>query len=153
MGYKYEDAAALATTWGYTVTEAKAAMFNKYLNVGEEGLRDALRASNAPSVVNPGGATVDPAATHASRPLHYCDAKAVAAMWGVDVTTAKASLQALLDLGDRDQVVTYLSAMDERRRTKIMTEFNKDDPTVAAGLLEALRMRGTELRTAGEPAS
>ena len=72
---------------------------------------------------------------------------------GMKAKDAKASLQALLDLGDRDQVVTYLSSMDERKRTKIMTEFNKDDPGVAAGLLEALRMRGTELRDAGEPAS
>lgn len=79
--------------------------------------------------------------------------KTLATYEGMKAKDATASLQALLDLGDRDQVVTYLSAMDERKRTKIMTEFNEADPGVAADLLEALRTRGTELRDAGEPAS
>ncbi|MCA9299478.1 MAG: hypothetical protein KDA28_10450 [Phycisphaerales bacterium] len=41
-----------------------------------------------------------------------------------------------------DQVVSYLNAMDERVRTKIMTEFAKDDPAMAKDLLERLRVRG-----------
>jgi hypothetical protein len=38
--------------------------------------------------------------------------------------------------------VEYLNAMDERARGKIMAEFAKDSPAVAAELLEILRMRG-----------
>jgi hypothetical protein len=38
--------------------------------------------------------------------------------------------------------VEYLNAMDERARAKIMAEFAKDAPAVAAELLELLRMRG-----------
>lgn len=36
----------------------------------------------------------------------------------------------------------YLNAMDERARTKIMSEFAKDDPRLAVDLLEALRRQG-----------
>ena len=39
-------------------------------------------------------------------------------------------------------VVAYLSAMQERQRNKIMAEFEKEDPALAAGLLERLRTRG-----------
>lgn len=45
--------------------------------------------------------------------------------------------------------VEYLNAMDERARGKIMTEFAKDSPAVAAELLEILRMRG-RVATSGE---
>lgn len=41
-----------------------------------------------------------------------------------------------------DLVVAYLAAMQERQRNKIMTEFEKEDPAVAAALLERLRTRG-----------
>lgn len=36
----------------------------------------------------------------------------------------------------------YLNAMDERARTKIMSEFAKDNPKLAVDLLEALRKQG-----------
>jgi hypothetical protein len=39
-------------------------------------------------------------------------------------------------------VVAYLNAMQERQRNKIMAEFEKEDPALAAGLLERLRTRG-----------
>lgn len=39
-------------------------------------------------------------------------------------------------------VVGYLDAMDERPRSKIMAEFMKTDPTLAAELLEHLRRKG-----------
>ena len=42
----------------------------------------------------------------------------------------------------RTVVVEYLNAMDERARTKVMTEFAKSDPALAAQLLESLRKRG-----------
>lgn len=38
--------------------------------------------------------------------------------------------------------VEYLNAMEDRARTKVMTEFAKDDPALAARLLESLRKRG-----------
>jgi hypothetical protein len=42
-----------------------------------------------------------------------------------------------------DQVVAYLNAMEDRTRTKIITEFQKQDPALAAELLERLRTRAT----------
>ncbi|MED5370672.1 MAG: hypothetical protein VX899_06650 [Myxococcota bacterium] len=99
MGYTVADAEALAQNWGYTTQEAKAAMFNKYLNVGEKGLVEALKASNAPTVMKPPAA---PPPAQDGPKMQYCDAKVVAAMWGIDVTTAKASLQGKLDGGRRD---------------------------------------------------
>lgn len=41
------------------------------------------------------------------------------------------------------KVVQYLDAMEERPRTKIMTEFTKDDPALAGRLLAELRDKGT----------
>lgn len=43
-------------------------------------------------------------------------------------------------------VIEYLNAMDERVRTKIMTEFSKDDPALATELLDGLRRRGQVAR-------
>lgn len=40
------------------------------------------------------------------------------------------------------QVVSYLNAMDEGMRAKVIQEFLKDDPKLAAELLEKLRVRG-----------
>jgi hypothetical protein len=47
-----------------------------------------------------------------------------------------------------DLVVAYLNAMQDRQRNKIIAEFEKDDPALAAGLLERLRTRG--IAAAGE---
>jgi hypothetical protein len=41
--------------------------------------------------------------------------------------------------------------MDERARGKIITEFTKDDPALAAELLEALRRHGQFARVDGAP--
>ena len=77
---------------------------------------------------------------------------------------AKATLQAMIDAdggnattggtgaaakasptaGGRKQVVTYLTAMDEEMRSKVMAEFIKTDPRLAAELLEQLRTRGID---------
>ena len=51
-------------------------------------------------------------------------------------------LQELLDLKQVDQVVSYLNAMQERTRTKIIDEFIKSDPKMATDLLERIRTRG-----------
>lgn len=41
------------------------------------------------------------------------------------------------------QVLAYLDAMEDKTRTAIMSEFAREDPGLAARLLEALRIRGT----------
>jgi len=43
----------------------------------------------------------------------------------------------------RMQVLSYLDAMSDKARTAVLTEFVKDDPRLAAELLEGLRIRGT----------
>jgi len=55
---------------------------------------------------------------------------------------AKSVLKALMDIQQVDQVVAYLSKMDETKRSKVVAEFVKDEPAVAADLLERLRTRG-----------
>ncbi|HYF14956.1 MAG TPA: hypothetical protein VD971_07795 [Phycisphaerales bacterium] len=40
------------------------------------------------------------------------------------------------------RVVEYLNAMEDRARSRVMAEFAKEDPALAAQLLEALRQRG-----------
>lgn len=63
----------------------------------------------------------------------------------------KATLQALMDRDgtnaagpNRKQVITYLAAMDEEVRAKVMGEFIKTDAKLAAELLEQLRTRGID---------
>jgi hypothetical protein len=51
-----------------------------------------------------------------------------------------------------DSAVEYLNAMEERSRTKVMSEFAKDDPRLAAELLESLRRRGQFARVDAETA-
>jgi hypothetical protein len=58
--------------------------------------------------------------------------KTLATYEGLKAKDAKESLASLLTAGHKDQVVTYLSAMEERQRVKIIAEFNKEDPDVAA---------------------
>jgi hypothetical protein len=41
------------------------------------------------------------------------------------------------------QVLAYIDAMDDKIRTAILNEIIKEDPKLAAELLEALRVRGT----------
>lgn len=51
-------------------------------------------------------------------------------------------LHTLIDQKETEQVVAYLSKMDDRRRAAILTEFLKDDAPLAANLLERIRTRG-----------
>lgn len=60
---------------------------------------------------------------------------------------AKAMLRALMDSAQTDQAVAYLARMDESKRSKVVAEFVKDDPQMAATLLEKLRTRGTSVPT------
>lgn len=50
--------------------------------------------------------------------------------------------QVMTGPGGIDQTVAYLNAMEEGARSKVISEFAKDDPKVAADLLERLRTRG-----------
>lgn len=55
---------------------------------------------------------------------------------------AKTTLDELIKSNNREQVVAYLNAMQDRTRTKIVDEFIKSDPKLAADLLERLRTKG-----------
>ncbi|MDX2146074.1 MAG: hypothetical protein SFZ23_01025 [Planctomycetota bacterium] len=48
-----------------------------------------------------------------------------------------------------ERVVTYLNAMQERPRNKLMAEFVRADPALAGQLLERLRTHGTLVAAAG----
>lgn len=83
--------------------------------------------------------------------------KALATLEAQKPKDAKEVLQALLNQseasgGGTEQVVSYLSAMDERIRGKIIAEFIKDRPELAADLLERLRTRGLQVGVAAAPA-
>ncbi len=69
---------------------------------------------------------------------------ALTTLEGQKAKDARSVLQALLSIGQTEQVVAYLARMDESKRSKVMAEFVKDSPTVAADLLERLRTRGAE---------
>lgn len=66
---------------------------------------------------------------------------------------ARAALQEVMGGPDgKEKTVDYLNAMDEGVRAKVLQEFLKDEPKVAADLLEALRTRGIPPATPGVPA-
>jgi hypothetical protein len=67
---------------------------------------------------------------------------ALATLEGQKPKDAKQMLRALLEQRQTDQVVAYMAKMEEGKRTKVMAEFVKDDPALAADLLERLRLRG-----------
>ncbi|MGE3106841.1 MAG: hypothetical protein AB7G11_05080 [Phycisphaerales bacterium] len=78
--------------------------------------------------------------------------KAMATLGGMKPADARAMLSELLGSGHADEVTAYLNAMDERQRSKVMTEFIKSDPKVAASLLEQLRRYGVGPDAAEAPA-
>lgn len=77
--------------------------------------------------------------------------KALATLEGLKPDKAKLALQQLIDAQEVDQVVSYLNAMQERTRTKVIEEFIKADPKVATDLLERLRTRGLVARVPEAP--
>ncbi len=76
--------------------------------------------------------------------------KALGILTGMAPKDAKAVLSTLLaSEGKYEEVVSYLSAMDDRARTSVMTEFVKaGEEQLAADLLESVRLRGLETTTA-----
>src|SRR5690606_34082544 len=71
--------------------------------------------------------------------------KAVTLYKTLKADQARSMMGALIAAGQLDQVVAYLNALPPRIASKIVAEFESDDPTLAANLLERLRTRGTEL--------
>lgn len=84
--------------------------------------------------------------------------KALATLTTMDAADAKTVLSSLLGLDNNladpreakyDEVISYLSAMDERARTAILSEFlDAGEDKLAADLLESVRLRGLETTTA-----
>lgn len=73
--------------------------------------------------------------------------EAVAMLEGIPPKQAKAVFQQLLKEGNQEQVVSYLFAMEERKATKILTEFKQPNEVVqAADLIEQLRQRSDQVK-------
>jgi len=69
--------------------------------------------------------------------------KSLGVLEGLKAPEATANLLSLLAVDKRDEVVSYLDAMDERKRVKIFAELTKStEDGLAAQLLEDLRIRG-----------
>jgi hypothetical protein len=79
--------------------------------------------------------------------------KALATYRTLRPAEAKAMMQQLLGPGVDEagamEVVSYLNAMDERERARIISEFQKEDPALAADLLQRLRNHGIRTADAG----
>lgn len=69
--------------------------------------------------------------------------KTVQLYQSVKAVEAKNMMRSLIGDGHTDQVVSYLNALPPRNASKIVSEFQAEDPDLAADLLEKLRMRGT----------
>lgn len=69
---------------------------------------------------------------------------ALATLAGMKPREAYSVLDELWSRGEKDQVVAYMSKLEERQRSKILTEFTKVDVPLAADLLERLRTRGID---------
>lgn len=68
--------------------------------------------------------------------------KALNLYQGLDAVAVKDIWMTLIQDGETDQVITYLAAMQTRKATEVVAEFEKEDPTLAADLLERLRTHG-----------
>jgi hypothetical protein len=76
--------------------------------------------------------------------------RALVTLEGQKPRDAKEVLHALIRESRTEQAVSYLSAMDDRVRSKVIAEFVKDDGALAADLLERLRTRGVALPSGPE---
>ncbi len=77
--------------------------------------------------------------------------KSLASIAGMKPKDAKTILSTLLTDEKTEEVITYLSSMDDRVRTAIMTEFIKaGEEELAANLLESIRLRGIGTTPADE---
>lgn len=73
--------------------------------------------------------------------------EAIAMLEGIPSKQAKAVFQELLKTGSQEQVVSYLSAMDERKAAKVLKEFkDPNEVAQAAVLIEQLRQRSDQVK-------
>ncbi len=78
--------------------------------------------------------------------------KSLGVLEGLKAPDATANLLSLLSDNKREEVVSYLDAMDDRKRVKIFAELTKSAPDgLAAQLLEDLRTRGLIARGSEDP--
>jgi hypothetical protein len=76
--------------------------------------------------------------------------KSLEVLTGMKPADVRPVFLTMIGEGKTEEVISYLSAFDERHRAKVMTEFVKGgDVDLAAGLLESLRTRGLEPVAAG----
>lgn len=71
--------------------------------------------------------------------------KTVQLYQSVKAQEAKNMMSSLIKGGQLEQVVAYLNALPGRNASKIISEFQNEDPALAADLLERLRTRGTAI--------
>lgn len=77
--------------------------------------------------------------------------KTVLVYQSVKPPEAKNMMSTLLAAGQMEQVVSYINALSPRIASKIITEFQNQDPALAAELLERLRLRGTAVASSDPP--
>lgn len=79
--------------------------------------------------------------------------KAVSLYQSLKPEQAQSMMSSLIREGHVDQVVSYLDALASRSSSKIIAEFQKKDPALAADLLERLRTRGSAVAATTPPAA
>jgi hypothetical protein len=79
--------------------------------------------------------------------------KAVSLYQSLKAEQAQSMMSSLIKEGKTDQVVSYLDALAPRNSSKIIAEFQKKDPALAADLLERLRTRGNAVAATPPPAA
>lgn len=73
--------------------------------------------------------------------------EAIAMLEGIPAKQAKQVIQEWLTSGSQDQVVEYLSAMEERKAAKVLKEFKlPNEVAQAATLIEQLRLRTDQIK-------
>lgn len=110
------------------------------------GVLSALKPAEATAIlmqIMRSGAGTAPAATPAAQSSPQVAANAPASLAADLAATSQAS--------GMDTVVTYLNAMDDRPRGRIMTELTKADPVLAADLLERVRLLGQFAQVSNAP--
>ena len=77
--------------------------------------------------------------------------KALKVYQTVKAEIAASMMMELVNANDLEQVTAYLDALPPRTAAKIVTEFEKQSPALAADLVERLRMHGVRVRESGKP--
>lgn len=104
LGYTPADAQAVADNWGLSVSEAKSAMFNKYLNGGKQGLAEDVERSHGVALERANmreGEDEEGGVQAPMEPLDaffefsdMCEAKMLSNFWGQPLVETKARIGA-----------------------------------------------------------